>query len=321
MYQLHEPKRLEGGRRTSHAGLAPERGISMVGYVSHVDGGAPARALDEAARIADAVLYEGHPGHPGHRPAAKDHLRWQFGLLTPKSWGERSGEPWFAQTECLLVPAAGAMLHVRLRGLQLDVCTVEAGPDAEGLGFRPVDELWVDDRRLVPWDEGVPRQVDTVVPLDQLRWHSQTIPFRHAGERGVELVMDAGGRVRGRLSRRGWPVDGRLRLSLSRAGGRYGTCRLQVVAENLSARPGAGREAALRRSLLATHLILAVSAGEFVSLLDPPEWARPAAARCVNLHTWPVLVGSADRRDVVLSSPIILYDHPELAPESRAGLG
>lgn len=292
----------------------------MAVYASDADGGVPARALDEAARIADAVLYEGQLRHGGHPLTAKEQLRWQFGRLAPKSWGERFGEPWFTQTECLLVPAAGAMLHVRLRGLQLEACTVEAGPDAEGLGFRPVDELRVDNRRLVPWDEGLPQQVDTVVPLDQLPWRDQTIPFRHSADRRVELVMDAHGRVRGRLSRRRWPIDGRLRLSLSRAGGRYGTRRLRVLVENLSTRPGASREAALRRSLLATHLILAVSSGEFLSLLDPPEWARAAAARCVNLHTWPVLVGPHDRRDVMLSSPIILYDHPELSQESPAAL-
>jgi hydrogenase maturation protease len=36
--------------------------------------------------------------------------------------------------------------------------------------------------------------------------------------------------------------------------------------------------------------------------------------------TWPVLVGQAGERDTMLSSPIILYDYPEIAPESPGDL-
>jgi hypothetical protein len=58
----------------------------------------------------------------------------------------------------------------------------------------------------------------------------------------------------------------------------------------------------------------------FLSLLDPPEWAKPPAEACRNLHTWPVLIGEEGRRDAMLSSPIILYDHPTIAPESPGDL-
>jgi hypothetical protein len=37
----------------------------------------------------------------------------------------------------------------------------------------------------------------------------------------------------------------------------------------------------------------------------------------VNEYTWPVLGGPAGTRDLMLSAPIILYDHPVIAPESR----
>jgi hydrogenase maturation protease len=36
--------------------------------------------------------------------------------------------------------------------------------------------------------------------------------------------------------------------------------------------------------------------------------------------TWPVLVGEEGQRDTVLSSPIILYDYPQIAPESPGDL-
>jgi hypothetical protein len=55
-------------------------------------------------------------------------------------------------------------------------------------------------------------------------------------------------------------------------------------------------------------------------MVDPPEWAAGAVAGCENIGTWPVLAGPAGQRDVVLCAPIILYDHPEIAPESPGDL-
>jgi hypothetical protein len=80
-------------------------------------------------------------------------------------------------------------------------------------------------------------------------------------------------------------------------------------------------EATLLRSLVSTHTILSIgrvehNQGEFVSLLDTPEQYREEAAQCKNLGTWPVIAGERGTRDTLLSSPIILYDYPQIAPES-----
>ena len=73
-------------------------------------------------------------------------------------------------------------------------------------------------------------------------------------------------------------------------------------------------------SLVSTHTILNVQGGEFVSLLDPPEHLRDPASACENMGAWPVLVGEPGQRDTMLSSPIILYDYPQIAPESPGAL-
>ena len=80
------------------------------------------------------------------------------------------------------------------------------------------------------------------------------------------------------------------------------------------------RDAALMHSLLiaVAHTILGISGGEFVSLLDPPESLKEAVSQCNNVGTWPVLAGEEDQRDGMLSSPIILYDYPQIAPKARA---
>jgi hydrogenase maturation protease len=55
-------------------------------------------------------------------------------------------------------------------------------------------------------------------------------------------------------------------------------------------------------------------------LLEPPDELRGLASSCQNVGIWPVLVGEAGERDTLLSSPIILYDYPQIAPESAGDL-
>ena len=82
--------------------------------------------------------------------------------------------------------------------------------------------------------------------------------------------------------------------------------------------PGAGRPQWLRRALVACHVLLEVEGAVFVSQLDHPEWAKGFVAACANDGVFPVLAGPEDQQQVVLSSPIILYDHPQLAPQSES---
>jgi hypothetical protein len=96
--------------------------------------------------------------------------------------------------------------------------------------------------------------------------------------------------------------------------------KLGVEVRNLSRCDEPGREAALLRSLVSAHTLIGVRAGELVSLLDPPPSLAAAAAACANVGTWPVLVGAVGSHDTLLSSPVILYDYPQVAPESPGDL-
>jgi hypothetical protein len=82
--------------------------------------------------------------------------------------------------------------------------------------------------------------------------------------------------------------------------------RLTVTIRNTTPWAGEDREQALRHALCSTHTLLA--GGRFVSATE--------ADGCENVGTWPVLVGE----DAMLSSPIILEDHPRIAPESPGDL-
>jgi hypothetical protein len=283
---------------------------------------APFPSFELARKVADAVLYEGYLLYPYRASAAKNQARWQFGVLMPRLWSEHGpDEPWATQTECLLEPEEATTVRVLVRFLHVQAKTVEV-VDVEAGTFHEADTLPVDDSELVPWDEAAELEVAVEAPLARLLEGELATPFERPGGRRVEPVHDAAGRLVGRTVRRRWPVLGSVKLSAERLEGPYGLVRLRLVLENATAwnDPGADRSVALRHSLVAAHSLIGIDQGVFLSLLDPPEWAKPAAEACQNLHTWPVLIGDEGRRDAMLSSPIILYDHPTIAPESPGDL-
>ena len=283
---------------------------------------APFPSFELARKVADAVLYEGYLLYPYRASAAKNQARWQFGVLMPRRWSEDGpDEPWATQTECLLEPEEATTVRVLVRFLHVQAKTVET-VDVEAGTFREADALPVDGSELVPWDEAAEQEVTVEAPLARLLAGELVTPFERPGGRRVEPVHTAAGRLVGRTVRRRWPVLGSVKLSAERLEGPYGLVRLRLVLENATAwnDPGADRSVALRHSLVAAHSLIGIDQGVFLSLLDPPEWAKPAAEACQNLHTWPVLIGDEGRRDAMLSSPIILYDHPTIAPESPGDL-
>ncbi|RSS81921.1 hypothetical protein [Streptomyces sp. WAC06614] len=274
--------------------------------------------------MADAVLFEGYVLYPYRASSAKNRLRWQFGVLVPPAWGPAHGEHSASRTELLMEPRGPAELTVELRFLHALRRTVQqAGPDGR-LADTPA--LHLPDRVLVPWDEATEERATFRVPVADLAGEGLALPFARPAREEYEKVVDDTGRTVGRLVRRGAPVEGVLRLRTTALDLPYRAFRLTAEAENTSdwhpggADEAADRDAALPRSLVAAHLLLSLDRGSFVSMTEPPEWARHEVAACENRHTWPVLAGGPGRADVVLSSPIILEDHPAIAPESAGAM-
>jgi hypothetical protein len=272
--------------------------------------------FNAARDVADAVLYEGYLLYPYRASAAKNRARWQFGVLMPPAYvlREPSERSW-SQTECL-VEGRVPRLAVRVRFLQVQRRYVQA---AAGESFQPVGALEVGDVRHMPWDEAVERESDLVVAIEELLDAPHEVAIAAPGGVTTEPVRAAGGSIAGRLIRSRMEIAGVLRLTAERLPGPYGLLRLRLRLENRtpwSSRPDGERAEALRRSMVAAHLLLSVAGGRFVSLLEPPEWAQGYAKQCENIGTFPILVGEEGRNDLMLSSPIILYDHPRVAPES-----
>jgi hypothetical protein len=275
--------------------------------------------------IADAVLYEGYVLYP-YRPSAKNRQRWTFGGLLPPSFCQtHPGERSVQQTECLvegnsmtIVEAVVRFLHVVER--QIGAIDRPAGQWTLGTEppFRPVDWLSVGGHTYVSWQEAREREaaIDPTA-IESICATPRIERFTFRGGRSWEPITDSDNSLAGVLIREQQDVEAVIELAATEvAGGLY---RLTLRTGNRSAMPDSAamsREKASPWALVSTHAILGVQHGAFVSLMDPPDPWRTAAASCQNIGTWPVLVGDEEQRDTMLSSPIILYDYPRVAPES-----
>jgi hypothetical protein len=97
------------------------------------------------------------------------------------------------------------------------------------------------------------------------------------------------------------PLTGRVEMGSERL--RRGRHRVTVRVVNTS-----------EGILAGAHLILRAASGRFISMTEPD------AGSCENVGTWPVLAGPPGDDSAMLCAPIILEDHPRVAPESPGDL-
>jgi hypothetical protein len=278
--------------------------------------------LAHARQVADAVLYEGYLLYPYHQAAPKNQVRFQFGVLMPPGYAEVDpNEPSASQTECLLECPDDAPVRVLARFLQLqDRCVQGISPENGEL--EDVGTLYVDGTEYTSWSDAAEHEQQVTATVGELLKRNQEAEFHIGPGEAAEDITDQAGRLAGRTVRRWAELDGVIRLHAERVAGPYQALRLRLRLENATTPRAvfATRPDGLRHALIAAHLLVAVPGGRFLSMTDPPEWAAAAVADCQNTGTWPVLAGPPECRDLLLSSPVILYDHPEVAAESAGQL-
>lgn len=281
-------------------------------------------------RIVNAVLYEGYILYP-YRPSVKNRQRWTFGGLYPQAYSaaQAGAEPWTMRTECPVLGNPRTTLTVTVRFLHLLSRQVGElpGPVAElpeqaEPPYRAVESLQVDGRVFHTWQEAVERTIQlSDVTLADLLSQPREESFVFPSSRDRTPIHLSTGEIVGLTVREQQSIEGTVELSAADVGAGRFKVRVRIV--NRTPLPDSAtvaRDEALLRALVSTHTILNVRQGAFVSLTDPPEACRALAADCRNQGTWPVLVGEPGENDAVLSSPIILYDYPQVAPESPGDL-
>jgi len=233
-------------------------------------------------KIANAVLYEGYILYPYRPTAIKNRQRWNFGTLYPRVYAEiqRPQEPFSLVSECLLVPGSNASFDIKVSFLQL----LPQQRINSGLADPSLD-----------WNEAIERTSDhydlslSALLISPLRLH-----INPTAELAASLTISA----------RTLPS---------------GACILHLELQNisqLSSGTEARRDEALPQSLVSAHLLLGLTGGEFISLLEPSDLYAADAKVCTNIGVFPVLAGEEPDRSILFLSPIIMYDYPKTSPES-----
>ncbi len=283
-------------------------------------------------KIGKAVLYEGYMLYPYRPSSVKNHQRWNFGVLCPQSYSEQQNgtEAWTMQTECLVQGNATTEIEIRVRFLQLvarsvgelEVPLTEL-PAGEAPEFHQVPRLEICGRTYQAWQEAIEREV--ILPachVEALDHATLSQPFAFSAGKQSEYLRDDASLITGVIIREQSDLRGVVEARTERVDTRcfkVSVCIRNLTPFSASVQQG-GRENALLSSLVSTHVVLGLQDGGFCSLLDPPEHLREAASRCQNVGAWPVLIGDGGQRDTLLCSPIILYDYPQIAPESAGDL-
>jgi hydrogenase maturation protease len=282
-------------------------------------------------RIAKAVLYEGYMLYPYRPSSVKNQQRWNFGVLCPQSYSEmqKGSEAWTMQTECLVEGSPLTGLEIRVRFLQLVARSVGQITTASGellpgevSEFRPAERLAVDGRVYHPWQEAIEREL--TLPLynvEALNHRAICEDFSFPAEKQFEHLTDKSGQVAGVIVRERKSLCGAIEIAAEQVA--EGILKVKVQVRNttpFACTRDSIRDEALLSSMASVHTVLGVHDGRFISLLAPPPQVAGLAASCENVGTWPVLVGEEGQCDTLLSSPIILYDYPQIAPESAGDL-
>ena len=259
--------------------------------------------LERVEQIAKAVLYEGYMLYPYRPSSVKNQQRWNFGVVYPRAYSEaqEGQEASSMRTECLVSGNASTVLEVKLRFLHLRTRSLRERESSRAAA------------ESLPggWQEAVERDIS--LPGSTLGELCVT-PMPHQFAFPAEMQADA------EHVWRQEEIEGTIELAAERV--REGVFKISVDVRNTTPMktPAASRGEALMRSLVSTHTILGATGGEFISLLEPPDDLQELSAQCANVGVWPVLVGEQGKRDTLLASPIILYDYPQIAPESIGDL-
>jgi hypothetical protein len=281
-------------------------------------------------QIAAAVLYEGYILYP-YRPSVKNRQRWTFGGLVPRAYSlsQNINEPFEMETECLVTGSRASSITISVRCLQLVARSVgqftdplDEWPDEGVMPCPTVELLQVGDEVLYTWQEAVEQKIELgKSSLDMLADSAWRREFVFESQRDRQPLRSPQGKFVGAIVRERSRIEGLVETNAAEVA--PNVFKLSVKVENqtpVELALGAGRDEALMHGLVSTHIVLGVGDGEFVSLIDPPMQYENLASLCRNVGCWPVLVGEEGDHDTMLSAPIILYDYPQIAPESPGEL-
>jgi hypothetical protein len=266
-------------------------------------------------QVVNAALYEGYILYP-YRQSSKKNKGNQcaFGCIYPKDYSDsqNGGDACVHQTECLVKTTGDSpsmtvtvcFLHPMMR--DTDYLTAEEKVSGGWQECPEPGESWQEaTEREIEFNLALGASCDEK-PFASPFFISPTLTVENAsGQTAVQRWQDG--------------LEGIIEIENKIVGPELHKVTIRV--HNLTpmtADECENETTVLMRTFAFTHTILRATGAEFISLADPPNELAETARKCQNIGAWPVLVGDegSGEKHTLLSSPIILHDYPQIAPES-----
>lgn len=155
--------------------------------------------------------------------------------------------------------------------------------DAEG---NDVDKLEIDGQIFETWDEVIERNIET----------SETTEFCFTSNYFSEIVADGKAKFVHQINQ----ICGQIEIEKEQIRDNLHRWTIKIFNRNQS------------EQFISTHAILSVENAELVSLLEYANEFENEVKTLQQKGLFPVLI----EKNIMLASPIILYDYPKIAPES-----
>jgi hypothetical protein len=271
------------------------------------------------------LLYEGYSLYPYYRSAIKNQKPIPFGVIFPKDYNahyEHSHSNMQSQNiltgnDDLTVAINVRFLHLRKTELFQKNSNSDNNDD-----YAPAFSLDIYGNIYQAGWQTIERKISTGnLRVSELAHKSKIILFEFDSMNEGEIIFNEQKEVVAKTISSVAEIKGTIKIKAGKVKDSKDAFRLTVSVTNLTPvtdAPGMTRDDAMLQSFLSTHIILHTGQGEFISHQDPPDEWKKAIASCENLNTWPILIDKSN--STLLSSPVILYDYPEINPLSSGDL-
>lgn len=266
------------------------------------------------------LLYEGYALYPYHRSAIKNQKPVPFGVVFPKHYNTYNEHAHSnMQTQCIVYGSVDSLININVRFLHLK--KIELFQVDEN-AFKPVFNLNVKDKCYQAGWQTIERKISAAdLQIAQLLRHKEVISIRFDKIFESKNIYVESDTIAAKQINSISEIKGEVIIEAAPVENMPNAFRFTIRIINTTPVENAEtitRDEVLSQSFLSTHIILQTTNGEFISHQSPGEKWEAAIAGCENINTWPILIDESNT--TLLSSPIILYDYPQINPQSSGDL-
>lgn len=273
------------------------------------------QVLDE---LTTTLLYEGYTIFPYHNAALKNKKPIQFGVVFPCVYAEKNANTnSLMQTQCIVLAKKDQSISFSIKFLHLIKVELLKKLNEK---YEPADVITINDKSYTTGWQGIEREVSlNDITISELLIDRKILPVFFPESKQMQNVLQDDGVIAGRQIFSSKNIKGTVEIETRSIQDKENAFIVTVQAKNTTEIMDAekrSRDEAMQHAFIATHTILSTN-GKFVSDQNPGEW-KSMARECKNLNTYPVLINEED--SILLSSPIILYDYPQINSGSKGDL-